>query len=107
VLGVGERGHASGTTISHVSPCMHADPFDGWDSCANLRNWLREGKAIALRLQDESSRPPTSSPSSALGATHRELRNRSPARSAGLPTISCTRRARFTKVSIRHSNLDC
>ncbi|MGA1826918.1 hypothetical protein [Microbacterium sp.] len=31
----------------------HANPFEGWDTDANLQKWLRDGEWIARRLQDE------------------------------------------------------
>jgi hypothetical protein len=31
----------------------HADPFEGWDTDANLQKWLRDGDWLADRLQDE------------------------------------------------------
>lgn len=31
----------------------HADPFDGWDSDANLQKWLRDGEWLARRLEEE------------------------------------------------------
>ena len=31
----------------------HANPFEGWDSDANLQKWLSDGESIAVRLQDE------------------------------------------------------
>ncbi len=31
----------------------HANPFEGGDSDVNLQKWLRDGEAIALRLQEE------------------------------------------------------
>jgi hypothetical protein len=31
----------------------HSDPFEGWDSDANLQKWLTDGESIAVRLQDE------------------------------------------------------
>lgn len=31
----------------------HANPFEGWDSDANLQKWLRDGEWLARRLQKE------------------------------------------------------
>lgn len=31
----------------------HGDPFEGWDSDANLQKWLRDGAWLADRLQAE------------------------------------------------------
>ena len=30
-----------------------ANPFEGWDSDANLQKWLSDGEALAVRLQHE------------------------------------------------------
>lgn len=31
----------------------HLDPYDGWDSNANMTQWLRDGDQLAARLQAE------------------------------------------------------